>query len=75
MRAKAVIIVTGTGPRPLGVPGEERLRGRGAYCAADTSGFEGRVVAVVGGGDAAVKEALYLAWYVSRVYIIHRRGL
>ncbi|RDV84230.1 NAD(P)/FAD-dependent oxidoreductase [Ammonifex thiophilus] len=75
IRAEAVIVATGTGPRPLGVPGEERLRGKGvSYCAlSDASLFRHREVAVVGGGDSAVKEALFLARYADRVYVIHRR--
>lgn len=75
IQTEAVIVATGTGPRPLGVPGEERLRGKGvSYCAlSDASLFRHREVAVVGGGDSAVKEALFLARTASRVYVIHRR--
>ncbi|MDI6709074.1 MAG: FAD-dependent oxidoreductase [Thermoanaerobacterales bacterium] len=74
--ARTVVIATGTGPRPLGVPGEARLEGRGvSYCAVcDADIFRGRDIAVVGGGDSAIKEALYLARYARSVRVIHRRG-
>jgi len=73
--ARAVIVATGTTPRPLNIPGETEFRGRGvSYCATcDGPFFRGRPVAVVGGGDSAVKEALYLANIASQVYLIHRR--
>lgn len=76
IRARAVILTAGGSPRRLGVPGEEELAGRGvSYCAiCDGAFFEGEHVAVVGGGDAAVEEALFLTRYASRVTIIHRRG-
>ena len=73
--APTVVIATGTTPRPLNVPGETEFRGRGvSYCATcDGPFFRDRAVAVIGGGDSAVKEALYLADIASRVYLIHRR--
>ncbi|MEM2864347.1 MAG: thioredoxin-disulfide reductase [Candidatus Bathyarchaeia archaeon] len=73
--AKAVIIATGAEPIRLGVEGEERLIGRGvSYCATcDGPLFKDKVVAVVGGGDSAFKEALYLAKLAKQVYLIHRR--
>ena len=75
VRAKTIIIATGAAPRTLGVPGEDELRGRGvSYCAVcDGPFFRDRPIAVVGGGDAAFDEALYLTKYGSKVYIIHRR--
>ncbi|RDV84772.1 thioredoxin-disulfide reductase [Ammonifex thiophilus] len=73
--ARTVIWATGSGPSPLGVPGEDRLRGRGvSYCAiCDGFFFRDQEVAVVGGGDSAVQEALYLTRFVKKVYLIHRR--
>ena len=74
-KAKAVIIATGGHPRKLGVPGEDKLAGRGvSYCAiCDGAFFKEQVIAVVGGGDAAVEEGSFLTKYGSKVYIIHRR--
>lgn len=72
--ARAVIVASGSDLKPLGVPGEERLRGRGvSQCAScDAPLLRGRTVAVVGGGDAACQEALTLAAQVERVLILHR---
>lgn len=72
---RTVILATGAEPRTLGVPGEDKLRGYGvSYCAVcDGPFFRDRPVAVVGGGDAAFDEALYLTKYASTVYLIHRR--
>ncbi|MBQ9804989.1 MAG: thioredoxin-disulfide reductase [Clostridia bacterium] len=73
--ARAVIIATGVGHRKLEVPGEDRLIGGGvSFCATcDGMFFRGREVAVVGGGNTAVQDALVLAELCSRVYLIHRR--
>ena len=73
--ARAVILATGTGHRKLGVAGEERLIGGGvSFCATcDGMLFRGREVAVIGGGNTAVQDALVLAELCSRVYLIHRR--
>jgi thioredoxin reductase (NADPH) len=73
--AAAVIICSGVKPKLLGVPGEAELYGRGvSYCAVcDGPLFKGREVAVIGGGDSALDEALYLSNIAARVHIIHRR--
>ncbi|MDD5225220.1 MAG: thioredoxin-disulfide reductase [bacterium] len=73
--SRSVIIAIGTHPRRLQVPGEKELFGRGvSYCATcDGPLFRGKPVAVVGGGNSAVHEALHLAGLASRVYLIHRR--
>jgi thioredoxin reductase (NADPH) len=74
-RAPAVILTAGGTPVKLGVPGEKEYAGKGvSYCAVcDGAFFKGEVLAVVGGGDAAVEEADYLTRYASKVYIVHRR--
>lgn len=71
----AVIIATGTSPRKLNVPGEDTFTGRGvSYCAVcDGAFYKDKVVAVVGGGDSAIVEAIYLTRFASKVYVIHRR--
>jgi len=76
LRAPAVIITAGGNPRKLGVPGEAELAGVGvSYCAVcDGAFFQGAHLAVVGGGDAAVEEAVFLTRFASRVTVIHRRG-
>ncbi len=73
--ARAVIIASGTGYRKLGVPGEEEFAGRGvSYCATcDGPFYRDQEVAVVGGGDSALQESLYLTGLVKKVYLIHRR--
>lgn len=73
--AKAVIVSTGAQPKALGVKGERELLGRGvSYCATcDGPFFTGKDVAVVGGGDTAIKEAIYLAKMVKTLNVIHRR--
>ena len=73
--AKNIIISTGASHRKLGVPGERELAGMGvSYCATcDGAFFRGRTVAVVGGGDVAVGDALFLARGCEKVYLIHRR--
>lgn len=74
--ASAVILATGLKHRKLGLSGEDALIGRGvSFCATcDGMFFRRREVAVVGGGNTAVQDALVLAEYCSRVYLIHRRG-
>ncbi len=73
--AKTVIIATGAKPMKLGVLGEEKYIGRGvSYCAVcDGAFYKDKIVAVVGGGNSAVEEAIYLTKFASRVYLIHRR--
>lgn len=73
---KTVIFAPGAGPRTLGLPDEEALTGRGVhYCAScDGMFYRGKTVAVVGGGDSAVAEALHLSRIAKKVYLIHRRG-
>lgn len=73
--SKTVIIATGATHRKLGVPGEEELAGMGiSYCATcDGAFFRKKVTAVVGGGDVALEDAIFLARMCSRVYLIHRR--
>ncbi|MEW6594299.1 MAG: thioredoxin-disulfide reductase [Thermodesulfobacteriota bacterium] len=75
LRAYAVILATGGSPRKLGIPGEEEYYGRGvSYCAVcDGFFFRDKTVVVVGGGDSALEEALYLAKITKKVYIVHRR--
>ena len=74
-RAPAVILTAGGTPVKLGVPGEKEYAGKGvSYCAVcDGAFFKDEVLAVIGGGDAAVEEADYLTRYASKVYIVHRR--
>ncbi|NLA27680.1 MAG: thioredoxin-disulfide reductase, partial [Firmicutes bacterium] len=74
-RGKTVILAPGTYANTLGIPGEKELLGRGvSYCAiCDGAFFKNKVVAVIGGGDAAVEEALFLTRFASKVIIIHRR--
>lgn len=73
--AKTIIIATGAWSKPLGVPGEHEYRGRGlSYCATcDGAFFQGKTVAVVGGGDSAIQEGIFLTKFADKVYIIHRR--
>lgn len=75
IEAKAVIIATGASPRKLGVPGEKELDAKGVhYCAlCDGPLYKGKKLAVVGGGDSAVKEALFLTGIAENVILIHRR--
>ena len=73
--ARAVIIASGASHSHLGVPGEEELSGMGvSYCATcDGAFFRGKTVAVIGGGDVAVEDAIFLARACEKVYLIHRR--
>ena len=74
-KTKAIIISTGADPVKLPVPEEEKFRGRGiSYCATcDAAFFKNRTVAVVGGGDTAITDAIYLTKFASTVIVVHRR--
>ncbi len=74
-RGKAIILSTGGTPVKMDVPGEQEYSGKGvSYCAiCDGAFFRGKVIAVVGGGDAAVEEGIFLTKFASKVIIIHRR--
>ncbi len=77
LRAPAVIIASGTRPRELGIPGETHFKGGGvSYCATcDGALYRGKTVIVIGGGDSAIGEAMFLTKFARKVYIIHRRDL
>jgi thioredoxin reductase (NADPH) len=74
IRAKKMIVATGSSPRPLGVPGEKEYRGKGiSYCATcDAKYYEGKEVVVIGGGNSAVEESLFIARFASKVTIVHQ---
>ena len=74
-QGKTVIIATGAQPRKLGFPGEAELTGKGiSYCATcDAAFFEDLPVYVIGGGDTAVEEGLYITKFARKVYVVHRR--
>lgn len=76
-QTKTVLLATGTRHRKLEIPGEEKLSGKGvSYCATcDGAFFRNKEVAVVGGGDVAVEDALYLSRICKKVYVVHRREL
>lgn len=73
--AKAVVLAMGASPKEIGVPGESKFRGAGvSYCATcDGAFFRNKTVAVIGGGNTAVEDAIYLTKLCSKVYLVHRR--
>lgn len=75
VEAKALVVASGRSPRKIGIPGEEEYFGRGiSYCATcDGPLFKDKTVMVIGGGDAAVEEALHLTRFAARVILVHRR--
>ena len=76
LEPRSAIVASGSTPRKIGVPGETELTGRGiSYCATcDGPLYRGKTVAVVGGGDSALQEAIFLARFAAKVIVIHRRG-
>ena len=75
MKARSVIVATGAQPRKLGIDGEELLTGKGvSYCGTcDGPFYRDANIAVIGGGDTAVQEAIFLTRFAAKVYVIHRR--
>ena len=75
IEARALLLATGTNHNKIGVPGEDKFEGRGvSYCVTcDAAFFKDKTVAIVGGGDSAMKGALHLAEFAKQVYLVHRR--
>lgn len=75
IKAKTIILAMGAQPRQLGLESEQRLRGRGvSYCATcDGALYRDKTVAVIGGGDTAVEDALFLAQFAEQIFVVHRR--
>ncbi|MBN2442845.1 MAG: FAD-dependent oxidoreductase [Spirochaetales bacterium] len=74
IRAKKIIIATGSSPKPLGLPGEKEYRGKGiSYCATcDAKYYEGKEIILIGGGNSAIEEALFIARFASKITIVHQ---
>ncbi len=74
IRAKKIVVATGSSPRPLHVKGEQEYKGKGiSYCATcDAKYYEGRHVVVIGGGNSAVEEALFITKFAARVTVVHQ---
>jgi thioredoxin reductase (NADPH) len=76
IRAQRVIVATGSSPRPIGVKGEQEFKGKGiSYCATcDAKYFEGKHVIVIGGGNSAIEESLFIARFAAKITIVHQFG-
>ena len=73
-KAKSLIIASGSEPKKLGLIGEEKFLGKGvSYCVCDAPFFKDKDIAVIGGGDSALKEAIFLTRHAKKVYVLHRR--
>jgi thioredoxin reductase (NADPH) len=74
IRAKKIIIATGSTPNPLNIPGEKEYKGKGiSYCATcDAKFYEGKHVVVIGGGDSAIEESMFIARFASNITLVHR---
>lgn len=74
IRAKKIVVATGSSPRPIGVKGEKEFKGRGiSYCATcDAKYYEGKHVVVIGGGNSAVEESLFIARFASKITMVHQ---
>ncbi len=74
IRAKRLVLATGSSPRPLGLPGEKEYRGNGiSYCSTcDAKYYEGKDVVVIGGGNSAVEESLFIAKYAASITVVHQ---
>jgi thioredoxin reductase (NADPH) len=74
IRGKKLIVATGSSPRPLGLPGEAEYRGNGlSYCATcDAKYFDGKDVVVIGGGNSAIEEALFITKFAGKITVVHQ---
>ena len=74
IRAKKIVVATGSSPRPIGVKGEQEYKGRGiSYCATcDAKYYDGKHVVVIGGGNSAVEESLFIARFASKITMVHQ---
>jgi thioredoxin reductase (NADPH) len=74
IHAKKIIVATGSSPRPIGVTGEREFKGKGiSYCATcDAKYYEGKHVVVIGGGNSAIEESLFIARFASKITIVHQ---
>jgi thioredoxin reductase (NADPH) len=74
IHAKKIIIATGSSPKPLGLPGEKEYRGKGiSYCATcDAKYYEGKEIILIGGGNSAIEEALFISRFTSKITIVHQ---